>query len=168
LSSDKITRIKLPIKTKNNVVDEIFSTISTRGEKGISQTEISKMFSLDSRDSSRLVGSLEKQSLITREKMLFKGRWTYKLIVKKSPPKSEYRKTIHIESVEQAPCFSCLHEHSCSSEDETSPYNPAKCIWIEEWVTTSGGRLFASKQDQDSDFSSVGLGPSLSRYQHRD
>ena len=99
------------------MIDEIFSTILTRGKKGISQTEISKIFSLDSRDSSRLVGSLEKQSLITREKMLFKGRWTYKLIVKKSPPKSENRKTIDIESIEQAPCFSCLHEHSCSPED---------------------------------------------------
>jgi hypothetical protein len=152
LSSERITHIKLPIKAKNSVTDEIFSAILTRGEKGISQTEISKIFSLDSRDSSRLVGSLEKQSLITREKMLFKGRWTYKLIVKKSPPKSEYRKTIHIESVEQAPCFSCLHEHSCSSEDETSPYNPIKCIWIEEWVTTPGSRLSTSKQDQDLDY----------------
>lgn len=167
MSSEKITHIKLPIRTKNNVVDEIFSTIMKRGEKGISQTEISKMFSLDSRDSSRLVGSLEKQSLITREKMLFRGRWTYRLIIKKSPPKSEYRKTIHIESVEQAPCFSCLHEHSCSSEDEASPYNPVKCIWIENWVTTSGSRLSTSKQEQDFDFQSVGLGPSLKRY-HRD
>jgi hypothetical protein len=133
------------------MIDEIFSTILTRGEKGISQTEISKIFSLDSRDSSRLVGSLEKQSLITREKMLFKGRWTYKLIVKKSPPKSEYRKTIDIESIEQAPCFSCLHEHSCSSEDETSPFNPAKCTWIEEWVLMSSSRLLTSEQDQDLD-----------------
>jgi DNA-binding MarR family transcriptional regulator len=84
LSSEKINQIGLPIKTKTNIIDEIFSTILEYGEGGISQTQISKIFSLDSRDSSRLVGSLEKQSLITREKMLYKGRWTYKLVVKKS------------------------------------------------------------------------------------
>src|SRR5918996_2762809 len=151
LSSEKINQIGLPIKTKTNIIDEIFSTILEYGEGGIPQTQISRIFSLDSRDSSRLVGSLEKQSLITREKMLFKGRWTYKLIVKKSPPKSEYRKTINIESIEQAPCFSCLHEHSCSLEDETSPFNPARCTWIEEWVLMSSSRLLTSEQDQDLD-----------------
>lgn len=132
------------------MIDDILSTILTYGESGISQTEISKIFSLDSRDSSRLVGSLEKQSLITREKMLYKGRWTYKLVVKKSSPGPEYRKSINIESIEQAPCFSCLHQHSCSTEDETSPYNPAKCIWIEEWVLETTNPLLTSKQEQES------------------
>jgi hypothetical protein len=150
LSSEKITQIGLPIKPKNNIIDEIFDTILAYGEGGISQTQISKIFSLDSRDSSRLVGSLEKQSLITREKMLYKGRWTYKLVVKKSPPGPQYRKSIDIECIEQAPCFSCLYEHSCSPEDDTSPYNPAKCIWIEEWVLATSSRLLSSKQEQES------------------
>ena len=149
MSSEKITQIRLPVKVKNNIIDEIFSTISTQGKNGISQMEISKIFSLDSRDSSRLVGSLEKQSLITREKMLFKGRWTYKLVVKRAPLAPEHRKSINIESIEQAPCFSCLHQHSCSPEDETGPYNPSKCIWIEEWVQATSSRLLGSKEEQE-------------------
>lgn len=151
MSPEKITQIRPPAKTKTNTIDEIFSTILSYGESGISQTEISKIFSLDSRDSSRHVGSLEKQSLITREKMLYRGRWTYKLVVKKSPPAAEqYGKSIDIESIEQAPCFSCLHQHSCSPEDDTSPYNPANCTWIEEWVLTSTSPMLTSKQEQES------------------
>lgn len=155
LSSEKINQIGLPIKTKTNIIDEIFSTILECGECGISQTQISKIFSLDSRDSSRLVGSLEKQSLITREKMLYKGRWTYKLIVKKSSSAPRYRKSIDTESIEQAPCFSCLHQHSCSLEDDESLYNPAKCIWIEDWVLATSSRLLSSKQEQESYNSSL-------------
>jgi hypothetical protein len=150
LSTKKITQIKLPVTNKNNTIDEILSTILAYGESGISQTEISKIFSLDSRDSSRLVGSLEKQSLITREKMLYKGRWTYKLVIKKSLPANEYRKSIDLECIEQAPCFSCLHQHSCSSEDDTSQYNPAKCMWIEEWVLTASSSILRSQQEKES------------------
>ena len=148
LSSKKLAQIRQPVRTKNNTIDEILSTILAYGESGISQTEISKIFSLDSRDSSRLVGSLEKQSLITREKMLYKGRWTYKLVVKKSLPADDYRKSVDIECIEQAPCFSCLHQHSCSSEDDTSQYNPAKCVWIEEWVLTATSSILTSQQQE--------------------
>ena len=45
-----------------------------------------------------------------------------------------HRKPIQIESVEGSPCFSCAYQHSCSSEDEGSPYSPAKCVWLEEWI----------------------------------
>ncbi len=150
MSSEKTVELRLPVKAKNNnIIDEIFSTIMTHGKNGISQMEISKIFSLDSRDSSRLVGSLEKQSLITREKMLFRGRWTYKLVVKKSSPAHGSRKSIDIECIEQAPCFSCLYQHSCSLDDETSSYNPAKCTWIEEWVLANGSRLLSTEQEQE-------------------
>jgi hypothetical protein len=150
LSSRKVTQIKLPVKTKNNAMHEILSTIHAYGERGISQTEISKIFSLDSRDSSRIVGSLEKQSLITREKMLYKGRWTFKLVVKKLLQANEYSKSVNIESIEQAPCFSCLHQHSCSPDDETSQYNPSKCMWIEEWVLTAHSSVLASQPEKES------------------
>ena len=79
-----ITPAKLPVKTKNNLIEQVFEAISQSGENGIFQTELCKVFSLDSRDGSRLVSNLEKRSLISREKMLYNGRWTYKVIVKKS------------------------------------------------------------------------------------
>ena len=125
---------KLPAKNKSELTEQVFQAIVNSGETGIFQTELCKSFSIDSRDGSRLVGNLEKQSLISRERILYKGRWTYKLIVKKIPQLKADRRPIEITSVEGAPCFSCTFQHLCSTEDETSQYSPAKCSWIEEWV----------------------------------
>ncbi|HEX2408189.1 MAG TPA: transcriptional regulator [Nitrososphaeraceae archaeon] len=125
---------KLPAKNKSELTEQVFQAIVDSGETGIFQTELCKSFSIDSRDGSRLVGNLEKQSLIYRERTLYKGRWTYKLIVKKIPQLKADRRPIEITSVEGAPCFSCTFQHLCSTEDETSQYSPAKCSWIEEWV----------------------------------
>lgn len=125
---------KLPAKNKSELTEQVFQAIVDSGETGIFQTELCKSFSIDSRDGSRLVGNLEKQSLISRERILYKGRWTYKLIVKKMPQLKADRRPIEIASVEGAPCFSCTFQHLCSTEDETSQYSPAKCNWIEQWV----------------------------------
>jgi hypothetical protein len=125
---------KLPPKNKSELTEQVFQAIIESGETGIFQTELCKSFSIDSRDGSRLVGNLEKQSLISRERILYKGRWTYKLIVKKIPQLKADRRPIEITSVEGAPCFSCTFQHLCSTEDETSQYSPAKCNWIEQWV----------------------------------
>ena len=132
--SSNVNIPKLPAKNKSELTEQVFQAIVNSGETGIFQTELCKSFSIDSRDGSRLVGNLEKQSLISRERILYKGRWTYKLIVKKIPQLKADRRPIEITSVEGAPCFSCTFQHLCSTEDETSQYSPAKCSWIEEWV----------------------------------
>ena len=87
--SSNVNIPKLPAKNKNELTEQVFQAIVDSGETGIFQTELYKSFSIDSRDGSRLVGNLEKQSLISRERMLYKGRWTYKLIVKKIPQLKE-------------------------------------------------------------------------------
>ncbi|MFB5600655.1 MAG: transcriptional regulator [Nitrososphaeraceae archaeon] len=134
--STELSKSKVP-KNKSELAEQVFQAIVEGGDNGIFQTELCKSFSIDSRDGSRLVGNLEKQSLISREKILYKGRWTYKLIVKKIPHlKDEDKKPIEIDSVEGAPCFSCSYQHLCSTEDETSQYSPSKCSWIEQWVVT--------------------------------
>ena len=122
--------------------DEVLAVILKSGKDGVFQTEICKEFSLDSRDGFRLAGNLEKQSLIHREKVLYKGRWTYKLIIKK-PSLAETRKKrrVQITSVEGAPCLSCVYQHSCSSEDEMTQYSPSRCSWLEEWVVTSFDKI---------------------------
>ena len=133
--STNINKSKTPIKNKSELTEQVFHAIADSGENGVFQTELCKSFSIDSRDGSRLVGNLEKQSLISREKILYKGRWTYKLIVKKIPQLKEVdKKPIEIDSVEGAPCFSCSYQHLCSTEDEMSQYSPSRCSWIEQWV----------------------------------
>jgi hypothetical protein len=152
LASDIVTSTKLPIKTKSNLIEQVFETILQTGETGIFQTELCKVFSLDSRDGSRLVSNLEKRDLISRERMLYNGRWTYKVVVKKPMAIAEFvKKPIEIASVEGAPCFGCIYQHLCSSEDETSQYSPEKCRWIEEWVLFGLSRVTAlSQQNPES------------------
>ncbi len=148
--SSEIINPKVSIKTKSELIDQVFDTISKSGENGIFQTELCKTFSLDSRDGSRLVGNLEKQSLISREKMLHNGRWTYKLVVKKSSIVAELaKKPIEIANIEGAPCISCNYQHLCSSDDETSQYSPAKCVWIEEWVSMGFSKMLTSQEHSE-------------------
>lgn len=151
LSSEIFTPTKVSVKTKADLIERVFEAILQSGENGVFQTELCKAFSLDSRDGSRLVGNLEKRSLVSREKILYKGRWTYKLNVKKSLAVTEFtRKPIEVASIEGAPCFSCTFQHLCSSEDESSPYSPAKCIWIEDWVLTSVEKITQDSEKIDS------------------
>ena len=134
MSSETIIS-KVTIKTKNELAEQVYQAIQEKGETGIFQTDLCKAFSMDSRDGSRLVGNLEKQSLIFREKKLYKGRWTYKLIVKKSQILSEEeKKPIDITDIEGAPCLRCSIQHLCSIEDESSQYNPTNCTLIEDWI----------------------------------
>jgi hypothetical protein len=150
LSSNIIKPIKVSVKSKSDLLDQAFDAISKSGENGIFQTELCKVFSLDSRDGSRLVGNLEKQSLISREKILYKGRWTYKLVLRKTVASPDsIKKPIEVTCVEGAPCFSCTYQHLCSSDDETSQYSPARCSWIEEWVLTSFGRAMDNQQNSE-------------------
>lgn len=148
--SSEIIGSKLSARSKSDLIDKVFEAITTSGEEGVFQTELCKSFSLDSRDGSRLVGNLEKQSLITREKALYRGRWTYKLVVKKTiSMDSEEPRPIDVSMVEGAPCLCCSYQHLCSNEDESNPYSPAKCQIIEEWIVTSFDK-FMINQQQDS------------------
>lgn len=150
MSSNIIKSIKVSVKSKSDLVEQAYDAISKSGENGIFQTELCKDFSLDSRDGSRLVGNLEKQSLISREKILYKGRWTYKLVLRKSTASQDsIKKPVEVTCVEGAPCISCSYQHLCSSDDETSQYSPARCSWIEEWVVASFGRAVDSQQNSE-------------------
>lgn len=143
--SSEIVGSKLSIRSKSDLIDKVFNAITSSGEEGVFQTELCKLFSLDSRDGSRLVGNLEKQSLITREKALYRGRWTYKLVVKKSISiDSIDQKPIDVTMVEGAPCLCCSSQHLCSIEDETNSCSPAKCQTIEEWVLVSFDRFIST------------------------
>ena len=103
-----------------NKVCEIVATYETGG---LLQSELWKKLKLTSRDGSRLALKLERMGIISREKILEKGRWTYKLIIKKTP--------VSTKSIEDAPCLTCPVEQKCSLEGEISPRT---CQLIEDWV----------------------------------
>jgi DNA-binding MarR family transcriptional regulator len=156
LASDIVTSTNPQIRAKSNLIEQVFETILQSGESGIFQTELCKAFSLDSRDGSRLVSNLEKRDLISRERILYNGRWTYKVVVKKSTEAEEFvKKPIEIASVEGAPCFGCTYQHLCSLEDETSQYSPEKCKWIEEWVLLGLSRVTTLSQHNPENQNSI-------------
>ena len=93
---------------------------------GMLQSELWKKLKLTSRDGSRLALKLERLGIISREKILEKGRWTYKLIIKKTP--------VSTESIEESPCLTCPVEQKCSLEGEISPRT---CQLIEDWVISA-------------------------------
>jgi DNA-binding Lrp family transcriptional regulator len=104
-----------------NRVCEIIADYET---DGVFQSELWKKLKLSSRDGSRLALKLERMGMITREKILEKERWTYKLIIKKIP--------VSTKSLEGAPCLTCPVEAKCSLDSEISPKT---CPLIEDWVT---------------------------------
>jgi hypothetical protein len=105
---------------------KIFRIIVHNGKDGILQSSLWKKLETTSRSGSRLAIKLEKQSLIKRERILEKGRWTYKLLPIEIP--------VDTESIDKAPCLTCPVEHMCS---EDSYYSPNNCNLIHDWLLSS-------------------------------
>jgi hypothetical protein len=103
-----------------------FKIITQDGKHGILQSNLWKQLEITGRDGSRLALRLEKQSLIKREKILEKGRWTYKLLPIELP--------VDIVSIDKAPCLMCPVEHMCSEEGSYSPNN---CNLIQDWLLSA-------------------------------
>ena len=123
LSEEEITGFQLEKTDMDKMCNRVCEIIAGYESDGILQSQLWKKFKLSSRDGSRLALKLERMGMITREKILEKERWTYKLIIKKIP--------ISTKSIEGAPCLTCPVEAKCSIDGEISPKT---CKWIEDWV----------------------------------
>ena len=123
LSEEEITGFQLEKTDMDKMCNRVCENIAGYESDGIFQSQLWKKFKLSSRDGSRLALKLERMGMITREKILEKERWTYKLIIKKTP--------VSTKSIEGAPCLTCPVEAKCSLDGEVSPKT---CQWIENWV----------------------------------
>jgi len=123
LSEEEITGFQLEKTDMDKMCNRVCEIIADYESDGILQSQLWKKFKLSSRDGSRLALKLERMGMITREKILEKERWTYKLIIKKTP--------ISTKSIEGSPCLTCPVESKCSIDGEISPKT---CQWIEDWV----------------------------------
>ena len=123
LSEEEITSFQLEKTDMDKMCNRVCEIIAGYETDGTLQSELWKKLKLSSRDGSRLALKLERMGMITREKILEKERWTYKLIIKKIP--------ISTKSLEGAPCLTCPVEAKCSLDSEISPKT---CQWIEDWV----------------------------------
>jgi len=123
LSEEEITGFQLEKTDMDKMCNRVCEIIAGYETNGTLQSELWKKLKLSSRDGSRLALKLERMGNITREKILEKERWTYKLIIKKTP--------ISTKSIEGSPCLTCPVEAKCSLDGEVSPKT---CQWIEDWV----------------------------------
>ena len=123
LSEEEITGFQLEKTDMDKMCNRVCEIIAGYENEGTLQSELWKKLKLSSRDGSRLALKLERMGMITREKILEKQRWTYKLIIKKIP--------ISTKSIEGAPCLTCPVQSKCSIDGEISPKT---CQWIEDWV----------------------------------
>ena len=123
LSDKEIENFQIEKVDMERLTNKVCDILAERESNGMFQSELWKKLKLTSRDGSRLSLKLERMGTITRDKLLEKGRWTYKLILKKTP--------ISTQSIVNAPCLVCPVEQKCSLEGEISPRN---CQFIEDWV----------------------------------
>jgi len=123
LTEEEITGFQLEKTDMDKMCNRVCEIIAEHESDGILQSQLWKKFKLSSRDGSRLALKLERMGMITREKILEKERWTYRLIIKKTP--------VSTKSIEGSPCLTCPVEAKCSLDGEVSPKT---CQWIENWV----------------------------------
>jgi hypothetical protein len=123
LTDNEIENFQIEKVDMERLTARVCDILAEKESDGMFQSELWKKLKLTSRDGSRLALKLERMGTIYREKLLEKGRWTYKLILKKTP--------ISTLSIENAPCLVCPVEQKCSLEGEISPKT---CQLIEDWV----------------------------------
>ena len=123
LTESEIENFQIEKVDMERLTNKICDILAEKESDGMLQSELWKKLKLSGRDGSRLSLKLERMGTITREKLLENDRWTYKLILKKTP--------ISTQSIENAPCLVCTVEQKCSIDGEISPRT---CQLIEDWV----------------------------------
>ena len=123
LTEEEIENFQIEKVDMERLTNKICDILAEKESDGMLQSELWKKLKLSSRDGSRLSLKLERMGTINREKLLENNRWTYKLILKKTP--------ISTQSIENSPCLVCTVEQKCSLEGEISPKT---CQLIEDWV----------------------------------
>ena len=125
-SDEQIRNFQIEKMDMDKLTNKVCEIIADFEDKGILQSDLWKKLKLNSRDGSRLALRLERRDLISREKILQKGRWTYKLIIEQAP--------IKLESLVNSPCLTCPVEQKCDSENAYPEPSPLHCQLIEDWV----------------------------------
>ena len=126
-SDEQIRNFQIEKMDMDKLTNKVCEIIADYEDEGLLQSDLWKKLKLNSRDGSRLALRLERRGLITREKMLQKGRWTYKLIIEQAP--------IKLESLVDSPCLTCPVEQKCDFENAYPEPSPLHCQLIEDWVT---------------------------------
>ena len=125
-TDEELRNFRIEKKDMEQLTNRVCEILAEHAEDGMLQSEVWKRLKLTSRDGSRLSLRLERRGMITREKILQNGRWTYRLIIEQMP--------ISLESIQNAPCLTCPVEQKCNIDNMYPEPSPKHCELIEEWV----------------------------------
>ena len=125
-SDEELRNFRIEKKDMEQLTNRVCEILAEHAEDGMLQSDVWKRLKLTNRDGSRLSLRLERRGMITREKILQNGRWTYRLIIEQMP--------ISLESIQNAPCLTCPVEQKCNVDNVYPEPSPKHCELIEEWV----------------------------------
>ena len=127
-SDEQIRNFQIEKMDMDRITNKVCEIVAEYEDTGMLQSDLWKKLKLSSRDGSRLALRLERRGLISREKILQKDRWTYKLIIEQTP--------ISLESLQNSPCLTCPVEQKCDIDNVHPEPSPLYCQLIEDWVIT--------------------------------
>ena len=125
-TDEELRNFRIEKKDMEQLTNRVCEIVASYGDNGMLQSELWKKLKLSVRDGSRLSLRLERRGMITREKILQNGRWTYRLIIEQVP--------ISLESIQNAPCLTCPVEQKCNIDNVYPEPSPKHCELIEQWV----------------------------------
>ena len=125
-TDEELRNFRIEKKDMEQLTNRVCEIVASYGDDGMLQSELWKKLKLSVRDGSRLSLRLERRGMITREKILQNGRWTYRLIIEQVP--------ISLESIQNAPCLTCPVEQKCNIDNLYPEPSPKHCELIEQWV----------------------------------
>ena len=125
-TDEELRNFRIEKKDMEQLTNRVCEIVASYGDDGMLQSELWKKLKLSVRDGSRLSLRLERRGMITREKILQNGRWTYRLIIEQVP--------ISLESIQNAPCLTCPVEQKCNIDNVYPEPSPRHCELIEQWV----------------------------------
>lgn len=129
ITDEEIANFQVGKANMEQLINRVCEMLSSGPSGGTLQGDVWRRLKLTLSDGFRLALKLEWLGLITREKVLENGRWTYRLILKRTP--------ISTRSIVNAPCLTCPVEQKCTPDGEVSPHT---CDLIRDWVLAESKR----------------------------
>jgi len=112
----------MSINRKEDLLKRAYDIISQSSE-GILQTDLHKSLKISSKEATQIIRELIKRGIVKREKVLHKGKWTYRLTAKK--PEGG------LGIIGNLFCLICPLESRCSKDD---PKYLIVCRHLEKWA----------------------------------
>lgn len=121
---------------------KVYEAILEAGDTGIMQRDLWKKVGVDSRMGMRILRRLERQGLITREEIVYKGRRSY--LVRAVP--STERELQLPDFLDDIPCFYCSDLRRCAYGER----DILSCPLIQRWLNEEDGRVSESFHSSES------------------